>query len=238
MFADRRSGTTTDTVGLPADKEMGDASLDGTPCNGAGAAVVLLSASVTGAIAGALAEVLMQIGGRFAYLGSGVAFWMTAGFLVTRLAVPYKTSQAERTVWAGATMVVYLLAWIFAFCVAYGTLGPSSLWVAWYGKLGFVIFAPVLGALIGVAASLSLRPGWIGDACIAAPIAWSLPEVVVNAARGWQSIVAVSLPTLLIALVTTFVLRRRDMKWPVLAGSCVIGAVAAFYLLQFTVRIL
>lgn len=191
---------------------------------------ILARALAAGAVLGVIAKLLGGFAGPLALLGVGVALWVTAGFLVARHAARGR-GVLDGTVWAGTTMAVYLSAWLLAYCVVFGLQQSAGFGAAWLNERVFFIIAPLASALIGFLAAISWRRDWLGDVFLAAPIAWSLPEVGYSLLQGWRFAAIVALPTLLVACVPLGVARRRR-NWTVVAAACVAGGVIAFLLMR------
>lgn len=191
---------------------------------------IIAWALLGGAILGVVAKLLGSVG-PLVLLGMGVAFWVSAGFLLARAAARHR-GMLDGTVWAGTTMAVYLGAWLLGYCVVFGLQQSSGLGAAWLDERLFFILAPGFSGIIGVIAVISLRADWIGDAFLAAPIAWSLPEVWFAFQGGWHFVAASALPVVVIALVPVVSERLRRVNRVVYAGACLAGGAAGFLLMN------
>lgn len=191
---------------------------------------VLAWALLGGAILGAVAKLLGSVG-SLVLLGTGVAFWVSAGFLLARVAARHR-GMLDGSVWAGTTMAVYLGVWLLAYTLVFGMQQSSGFGAAWLNERLFFILAPGASAIIGVIAAISLRGDWIGDAFLAAPIAWSLPEVWFAFRGGWQFVAAAAMPTVMIALLPLVSERFRRVNRAVYAGACLVGGVFGFLLMN------
>lgn len=187
-------------------------------------------ALIFGLVMGAIGQVLVLTGGVFAVLGDGAAIWATMGYLLARQASAGRTTY-DGIVWTGSAVSVYLLAWVFSHCAVRAVLGASSFSAAYGAASGLIVFAPVAAAALGAVAVLSKRAGWLGAACLAAPLAWSLPEMVARGLEGWQYAVVVSIPTLVVALVALRLTWRKGVNWLVFAGACLVGGGATYCIL-------
>lgn len=180
---------------------------------------------------GAIAKLMGLVDGPLRFLGAGVAFWVTAGFLVARHAAKGR-EPLDGTVWAGTTMAVYMGAWLLSYCAVFGLQSSAGFGAAWLNERIFFIITPAASALLGFIATASLRGDWFGDACLAAPIAWSLPEIGYALSQGWQYAALVALPMALLASVPLAMSRHRRVNWVVFVTACVAGGVIASLLLR------
>lgn len=188
-------------------------------------------ALAAGAALGVVAKLLGSVQGPMMLLGVGVAFWVSAGFLLARVAARHR-GMLDGTVWGGTTMAVYLGAWLLAYCLVFGMQQSSGFGAAWLNERLFFILAPGAGAITGVIAVISLRADWIGDAFLAAPIAWSLPEVRFAFQQGWPFVAAAALPAVVLALVPLASERHRRVNRVVFAGACLAGGAVGFLLMS------
>ncbi|MBI5230593.1 MAG: hypothetical protein HY876_00300 [Coriobacteriales bacterium] len=187
-------------------------------------------AFLAGAGLGVVAKLLGRVQG-LDLLGVGVAFWVTAGFLLARQAAKGH-GLLDGTVWAGTTMAVYLGAWLLSYCAAFGLQQSAGFGAAWLDeRIYFILTAPA-SILLGFLAAASLRPDWLGDACLAAPIAWTVPEVIFAFSRGWQYVTLAALPAALIAGIPLAMSRQRRVSWTVFAAACAAGAGVGYLLLH------
>ncbi len=203
--------------------------LAAAPERGAGASRALAIAIVAGLPAGATAQLLGYAGGAPWYLGAGMAFWVTLGFLVTR-----RTAQVwagrDRTAWACVVMAAYLFTWLLAYHVLYALLEHAPAVVVWdETRLWVAAVAPAC-AVLGVAATLSLRQGLAGDVCMALPLGWSLPEVVLAVQHGWSSALVAGLPTLLAGMAPLYVARTRRRRWSTVIVVALAGGLVLYVL--------
>jgi hypothetical protein len=192
---------------------------------------IIVWALAGGAFFGVIAKLLGSAPGPLVLLGVGVAFWVSVGFVFARNAARHR-GMLDATVWAGTTMAVYLGAWLLAYSLVFGLQQSSGFGAAWLNERLFFILAPGASAVIGVIAAISLRADWIGDAFLAAPIAWSLPEVRFSFQQGWQFVVAVALPVVVLALIPLASERHRRVNGTVFAGACIAGGLVGFLLMN------
>ncbi len=207
-------------------------------------------ALIGGLAAGSVAQLLGQMLNPFSFLGWATAPWVSIGFLFAQRAARTR-SLGSGTIWAGATAAIYLLAWLLAYCVVFGLCDSAGFMVLWKDERLFEMAAVPAGAIIGFIAAQSLQPGRIGSAFLAAPFVWSLPEVIRSVAHvremqegylmrtvsGWQSVLALCLPTLILALLPLLRSRRLGVNWPVFVASAAGGGAAAYFLLEFLLRL-
>jgi hypothetical protein len=177
-------------------------------------------AAVAGVAAGAVAQVLRQDIGAPSFLGGETAIWITMGFLVAQH-VARGRSVSDGSVWAWAALAMYLMAWLMAYCAVFGLRESAGFAAAFVHERPFVIGIPVASLVIGSIAAGSWRSGWLGDACIVVPIAWSLPEGIRSFTLGWPYALLAGLPTLALA-VAPIVIRRRHVSSAVVAACTVL----------------
>ncbi|MHB9003446.1 MAG: hypothetical protein ACYC6C_05205 [Coriobacteriia bacterium] len=192
---------------------------------------IIVWALAGGASFGVIAKLLGSVPGPLVLLGVGVAFWVSAGFVFARIAARHR-EMLDAMVWAGTTVAVYLGSWLLAYCFVFGLQQSSGFGAAWLDERLFFILAPGASAVIGVIAAISLRTDWIGDAFLAAPIAWSLPEVWFSFQQGWQFVVAVALPVVVLALIPLASERHRRVSGTVFTGACIAGGLVGFLLIH------
>ena len=188
-------------------------------------------AAAAGVAAGAAAQVLRQDVGVLAYLGGGTAFWLTMGFLVARHAARGRP-LSDGSVWAWAALAMYLMAWLTAYCAVFGFDESAGFAGAFVHERPFVVAIPIAGLVIGIIAAESWRLGWLGDACIVVPLAWSLPEAFRSFTYGWQYFLVAGLPTLAIAVVPIASRRRRFSSFVVAPCSLIVGGASSYALLR------
>jgi hypothetical protein len=129
-------------------------------------------------------------------------------------------------------MAVYLGAWLLSYCAVFGFQQSAGFGAAWLDERIFFIIAPAASVSLGLIATASLRDDWLGDACLAAPIAWSVPEFGYAIAQGWRYAALVALPIALLASVPLASSRHRHVNWAVFGAACAAGGVIAYLLLR------
>lgn len=197
----------------------------------------LALAGLCGLLLGATAKILGTFGRAFEpagvplmMLGMGTAIWVTAGFLVARR-IAKERSQIDGTVWAGTGMAVYLSAWLLSYSIVFGLQQDGGFAAAWLNERLYFILAPAAGAVLGIVAAASWRTDWLGDACIIAPVAWSLPEIAFASAFGWQHVLVAGIPALALASVP-LATAGRYVRRPVASGALVLGGFLALLLMR------
>lgn len=184
-------------------------------------------ALLAGVLFGLVAQVLRQIGGPLMDIGAATAPWVTIGFVIavwaTRKSSPLRT--AGRTgAWVMAT---YLFAWLIAYHGLFAVRESVGFAAAWREAAPWLVVAGPASLVLGYVAARSHRRGLLGDACLAAPIAWSVPEVIHNSQEGWSAGGTVAVLIAAVALVPLMVAARRDVRLVGVAlASVVLGAVA------------
>lgn len=190
---------------------------------------ILVWALLVGAVLGAVAKLLGGVN-ALVLLGQGVAVWVSAGFLFARRAAKGR-DMLDATVWAGTTMAVYLGLWLLGYCAVFGVQQSSGFAAAWLDERVFFIIAPAASAIFGLVATASWRSDWIGDAFLAAPIAWSLPEVALAASQGWLHVATAAVPALVVACIPLAMSRSRRHSRVSIAAMLVMGGAVAFLLI-------
>jgi hypothetical protein len=208
-------------------------------------------AGAGGLIAGAVAQLLGQWGDSFgsrnalAYLGWATAVWVSVGFLFAWPAARGRT-LASGVLWAGSAMALYLFAWLFTYCAVFGLFDSAGFLTLWRDELVYEIATIPASAVIGLIAAGASRPGRTGSACLAAPLVWSAPELIQSVKPDWlfgpvwgpgrwQYMLALGLPTLLVALLPTLRPSRR-INWVAYVATVVIGGAGAFFALRLLDR--
>lgn len=217
-------------------EQVPDAALRGAALSCGGSPIIGLALAM-GAVMGAVAQIARQIDGPLGCLGAGVAFWVTVGFLIARRAARTR-GLLDGSVWAGTVMAVYLGSWLLAYCGVFGLREPTGFGAAWLDERYFFIIAPVASAILGLIAALSVTRGWLGDMCLAAPIAWALPEVGMAISQGWQYAAVVALPTVALAIAPPVLSRSRGVNTLALGAGLVGGGIVMYVLLGSAVDLL
>jgi hypothetical protein len=210
---------------------------------------VFLLAVVGGLAAGAFSHLLTQLSQTFvstptvALLGWSTAIWVSIGFLFAWTAARAR-SFFKGAIWAAIAMALYLFCWLVAYCAVFGLCDPSGFYSLWTDERMFELATLPASVVVGSIAAGAWRPGLVGSACLAAPLAWSLPEVVRSLTPRsldsymcqiplWEAALFIALPTLAVALYPVLRARLPRMKWPAFAVVALAGAAVAYLLLRF-----
>lgn len=180
-----------------------------------------------GLLAGTAAQMLRQGVGPTASLGGATAPWVTLGFIVGLLTVR-RRSLADGTVWAAAVIATYLLAWLASYHALFMVREAVSLGAVWHEAHYWMVALAPASVGLGVVAACAARGGWLGDACLGLPIAWSAPEIVTGVAKGPAYVVVLSLPAAVLAVIPVLVCWRRHPRLLAVASvAAVAGTVVA-----------
>ena len=210
---------------------------------------IFLLSAIGGLAAGTLAQALTQLTQphswppAVAFLGWSTALWLSIGFLFAWTAARARAFW-KAALWGAVAMILYLFCWLFSYCAVFGLCDASGFFSLWRDERIFELASVPVGALIGLVAAGTWRTGLVGSACLAAPTAWSLPEVVRSVAPEWfgvetwghprwQTALLLGLPTLLVALTPVLRDRQREVNWPVFLAIVFAGGAVAFVLLRF-----
>lgn len=134
---------------------------------------------------GVLAQLLRQVPGSLMSLGASTAPWVTVGFLLA-VSASRGAHTPRRAVFAGTgTVAAYLLMWLVSYHLLFVLRESVPLAAGWREAAPWLIAAVPACPILGAVAALSHEPGLLGDTCLAAPIAWSLPEALGSLTHGW-----------------------------------------------------
>lgn len=193
----------------------------------------LALASLVGVAAGVVAQLLVTTGGAISSFGAATAPWVAIGFIYI-LQAARRWSGRDRPPWMCVVAAAYLFGWLVAYHVLYGALERPPVATVWAeSRLWVAAVAPACVTL-GCLAVGSLRPGTLGDACLAAPLAWSLPESVAAVHSSVAQVVLFTVPTLLIAVIPLATARRRWSPTTVTITALLGGAALAVVLPSIT----
>ncbi len=206
---------------------------------------VFLLALIGGLAAGALAQLLTQLNGvgwdplPLAFLGWSTAVWVSIGFWFAWTAAQARTFT-RGAIWGAIAMALYLFCWLFAYCAVFGLIDSSGFYSLWRDERVYELAVLPVSGVIGLLAAGAWRPGLVGSACLAVPVAWSVPEIVLSVTAGywcgaprWQMVLALALPTLVAAMVPVLRYRPSKMHWPIFVAVIAAGGAAAYLLLRF-----
>lgn len=187
----------------------------------------LTHVTVIGLAVGALAQMLTisESRGAVAALGASTAAWVTIAFL---LAVRTARSWSDRDRWAWTSVVTaaYFYCWLIAYHLLSAAIEGVPPWMVWAEARVWVVAVAPACALLSLLAIGSLRTGRLGDMCLAAPLAWSIPEVVQAAYDGWSFVVLITIPTLLAAVMPLHMVRGRRPRPLVVTLTAALGGAA------------
>jgi hypothetical protein len=144
-----------------------------------------VNASLAGAILGVLAQFLRQVPGALMYLGASTAPWVMVGFLFAVSASRGARTSRKAILVATGTVAAYLLMWLVSYHLLFVLRESVSLAAGWRQVAPWLVAAVPASPILGTIAALSHKRGLLGDACLAAPIAWSLPEALESLKEGW-----------------------------------------------------
>jgi hypothetical protein len=161
---------------------------------------------------GVLAQALRQVQGEPMQLGAATAPWLTVGFALAVWAAGRRAG--------GRVLAAYLIAWLVAYHVLFAVGQSVSLAAASREALPWLLLATPICVALAPIAALARRSGIAGDTCLAASIAWSLPETIENAQRGDVLAAAV---IAVISVLPVFAAGRRNLRI-----ATVVVAVIAF----------
>lgn len=216
-------------------EQRGTARSDPVPSIGL-PALIATSAAV-GGVAGCIAQLLASSDEAVAPLGASTAPWVVVGFVLTHMAARRWTDRdlVPRMCVVSAT---YLYGWLFAYHLLYWAIQGSPGMTVWAESRYWVAAVAPACVIIGWLAVGSLRRDVIGDVCLGAPIAWSLPEAAAAAQDGWSQVLLFMLPTLLIAVTPLIVARGRRWDPTVVVLTALPGAAALTFVLPPVTQLL
>jgi hypothetical protein len=193
---------------------------------GSCAATALLTLALVGALIGAAAQLLRQGRGAVAALGASTAPWTSIGFLLAVRLVRARPF-AERAVRGGMAMGSYLVGWLVTYHGLFAVRESVGLEVGWQQARPWLAAAVPVSAGVGLVVAASREGGRISEVCLAAPIGWSLPEIVGGVDRGWAYAALVSLPAAFLASIPALAMVGRGFSLVVvLCSSLGFGVVA------------
>jgi hypothetical protein len=211
---------------------MIEASTETVAGNRFSAWILVVGMACAGGLMGFLAETL-RAGSEAALstLGGATAIWITIGFMLAQQ-IARVWPVRDRIAWISVVSAAYLFAWLIAYHTLFGILEKLSFAQVWpEARYWIAAVAPACLALGFVVVS-SLRDDWLGDACLALPLGWSLPEVYLNVRSGASYIALVSIPTLLVALVPLAAARKRRWRPLVVVVVALLASGAIVYVLH------
>lgn len=187
-----------------------------------------VEAFLAGVALGVVAQFLRQVPGPLMSLGASTAPWVMIGFLLAASASRGTRTPLRAILVATGTVAAYLLAWLVSYHLLFvlrESVRPAAGWreaVPWL--VAAVPACPILGAI----AALSHKRGLLGDVCLAAPIAWSLPEALGSLREGWADVAAIVIPVAVFAalLIRMAITERRVRAITLVPAAVTLGALA------------
>jgi hypothetical protein len=167
---------------------------------------------LAGVLLGVLAQLLRQVEGSAMALGGATAPWLTIGFLIAVLASRQRDSFRAASGHGVATAAVYLLTWLASYHATFAIRESVTQAAAWREAAPWLLLAGPVSAALGVAAAVTHKEGALGDLCLALPVAWSMPEVLLFLWQGWVHVIVVALPTVILAFSPFLAVGRGDVK--------------------------
>ena len=171
--------------------------------------VRLAQAFLLGVVVGVTAQLFRQVDGPLQFLGAGIAPWVTIGFVLTVWSVRGHHSIRASGLLGAETMGVYLLVWLVSYHSLFVIRESVEISAGWREAFPWVVLAGPLCLALGFVAALTHRRGIVGDASIALPLAWSLPEIVDSLQLGWPQAAVVLAAVALLPIVVS---GRRDVS--------------------------
>lgn len=198
----------------------------------------LLAATVLiGVGFGAAAQLLTSSGPALQALGMSTAPWVTVGFVFASI-VARRWTGRDRAPWMCVLVALYLYGWLLAYHCLYALIENVPAATVWAeSRLWVAAVAPACLAL-GYVAVGSLRSGVVGDVCLAAPLAWSLPEAVGAAYTGWSQALLMTAPLLLVAAAPLVITRDRRWNPTIIVITALLGEAALMVVSAPVMRVL
>ena len=146
--------------------------------------VTWLSVPLAGVMMGVLAQFIRQIPGALMDLGASVAPWVMVGFLLAVWASRGAPTTRRAVLIASGAIAAYLVAWLVSYHLIFVVREHVRLAAGWREAAPWLLVTIPANPFLGAIAALSHRAGFLGDLCLVAPIAWSLPEIVQSLRGG------------------------------------------------------
>lgn len=186
-----------------------------------------VGALLAGVVLGLTAQLLRQINGPLMDIGAATAPWLTIGFVIAVRATRRSDSLRSATALGAGVVGTYLLAWLLSYHGLFAVRESVGLAAGWSEAAPWLVVAGPASLILGVVAGRSHERGLLGDACLAAPIAWSLPEIIRSSRQGWSGGAVVAAVIAAVAIVPLIAAGRRDVRMArVVFASVALGAVA------------
>jgi hypothetical protein len=147
------------------------------------------------------------------------------GFLLAVSASRGARTTLKAILVATGTVAAYLLTWLVWYHLLFVLRENVSLADGWKEAAPWLIAAVPASPILGTLAALSHKHGLLGDVCLAAPIAWSLPEALAILKEGWLVSAAVVFPVAVFAalLIRMAADERRVRAVTLLAAAITLG---------------
>lgn len=174
--------------------------------------VTWVSVPFAGVALGVTAQILRQIYGPLMALGASMAPWVMVGFLLAVWASRGAPTTRKAVLVATGVTAAYLVAWLVPYHVLFVLREHVPLAAGWRQAAPWLIVTVPAAPFLGTIAALSHKRGFLGDACLVAPIAWSLPELVGSPARGLDSTAIAAPVVVLTALLILMARSERQVR--------------------------
>ncbi|WP_067933437.1 hypothetical protein [Alicyclobacillus kakegawensis] len=156
-------------------------------------------------------------------LGASTAPWVTFGFLLAVSASRGVRTPRKAIFVSTGTVAAYLLAWLVLYHLLFVLRFSLPLRDGWREAAPWLVAAVPACPILGAVAALSHKPGRLGDTCLAAPIAWTLPEALGSVGLGWSAVAAIVIP---VAVFVALLIRMARAERRVHALTLLTAAVA------------
>ncbi|OPY55749.1 MAG: hypothetical protein A4E55_02483 [Pelotomaculum sp. PtaU1.Bin035] len=160
------------------------------------------------------------------YLGASTAPWVLVGFLLAVSTSRGAHTPRKAILVATGTVAAYLLAWLVSYHLLFVLRESVSLADGWRQTAPWLVAAVPASPILGTIAALSHKRGLLGDVCLAAPIALSLPEAIESLKEGWLigSVVVTPVAVFAALLIHMAINERRVSTTALLAAVVMLGA--------------
>ena len=210
---------------------MTETSTDTAARNQVFAWLLVAGMACAGSLTGFAAETLRAGNSEaLSTLGGATAIWVTIGFVLVQQAA-LAWPERDRIGWISVLAAAYLFAWLITYHATFALDDKLAFAQVWPEERYWIAAVAPACLIVGFVAGKSLSDGPLGNACLVLPLGWSLPEVYLSARDGTSYIAAVSIPTLIVALIP--IVRGRKRRWNfVVAGAALLVSAAIVYFLH------
>jgi hypothetical protein len=171
--------------------------------------------------------VLRQVERPLMDIGGATAPWVAIGFAIAVWATRRHLRRPNASAIGAVAAAAYLFAWLFAYHGLFAYRESVGLGAAWREAVPWLVLAGPASFVLGAIAARSHRRGVVGDLCLAAPFAWSLPELGNASSLGWPNGVVVMAVIAAAAAVPLVVAGTRNVRLGrIVVATVVLGAVA------------